>query len=260
MGLQKIFGLIHENGKEGKSEKIFCAQNRFFYILYEKRKEVSHMKNKTFILLVAVVCLISVTLAACAGCASEQGEAEVTTPQSTETTRSTPYFGVFEAERGNSFYIDIGGVPLDVIGDGGKTATKFQMEYSVEDEQVAEIVAIEEKQNLYEGEIYRHYAFDCQNLRWADSVCQNFRSPYSANDHNRMHGRIKFLPIIKFLPAFWGRRRHQERVALVALRRARKSLPRRFPFFDSFFSFAPVYAKEKADEEFNILFSAVCDT
>lgn len=143
MGLQKIFGLIHENGKERKSEKIFCAQNRFFYILYEKRKEISHMKNKTFILLAAVVCLISVTLAACAGCASEQGEAEVTTPQSTETTRSTPYFGVFEAERGNSFYIDIGGVPLDVIGDGGKTATKFQMEYSVEDEQVAEIVAIE---------------------------------------------------------------------------------------------------------------------
>ena len=30
------------------------------------------MKNKTFILLAAVVCLISVTLAACAGCASEQ--------------------------------------------------------------------------------------------------------------------------------------------------------------------------------------------
>ena len=31
-------------------------------------------------------------------------------------------------------------------------------------------------------------------------------------------------------------------------------------FFLIAFSFAPAYAKEKADEEFNILFSAVCDT
>lgn len=51
-------------------------------------------------------------------------------------------FWRFEAERGNAFHIDMGGVPLDVIGDGGKTATKFQMEYFVEDERVAEIVAI----------------------------------------------------------------------------------------------------------------------
>lgn len=101
------------------------------------------MKNKTFILLVAVICLILTMLAASIGCASKQGQTEVTTPQSTETTHSTPYFGVFEAERGNAFHIDMGGVPLDVIGDGGKTATKFQIEYSVEDEQVAEIVAIE---------------------------------------------------------------------------------------------------------------------
>ena len=68
----------------------------------------------------------------------------------------------------------------------------------------------------------------------------------------------RFLPSIKFSPAFWGRRRYQERVALVALRRARNLC--HGVFFLIAFSFAPAYAKEKADEEFNILFSAVCDT
>lgn len=106
-------------------------------------EEVSHMKNKTFILLVAVICLTLATLSACAGCASKHRQTEVTTPQATETTHSTPYFSIFEEELGSSFYIDVGGVPLDVIGNSGKTATKFQMEYFVEDERVAEIVAIE---------------------------------------------------------------------------------------------------------------------
>ena len=50
---------------------------------------------------------------------------------------------------------------------------------------------------------------------------------------------------LKFSPAFFKRRRSQERVALVALRRARKFY--HGVFFLIAFSFAPVYAKEKAD-------------
>ena len=58
---------------------------------------------------------------------------------------------------------------------------------------------------------------------------------------------IKNFIIIKFSPAFFKRRRIQRRGAFVVLRRARNFY---FGvFFLIAFSFAPVYAKEKADEK-----------
>ena len=57
--------------------------------------------------------------------------------------------------------------------------------------------------------------------------------------------KLKLLPLLlKFRSSLWGGLRCQERVALVALRRARNLFSALF--FLIAFSFAPAYAKEKA--------------
>lgn len=53
--------------QERKNPKNFSARRTYFSIYCMKgEEEVSHMKSKTFILLVAMICLILAMLAACA--------------------------------------------------------------------------------------------------------------------------------------------------------------------------------------------------